>query len=225
MKNYGADSIRKLLYMGIAVVLALSFTGCGDGDSRNIYVAEILSDQLADGDIAYDPVLDSYTITNGPNTVYFGIDEINRNFPEFRAFLDFPLDGSTSGDAVPLNAEILKATLEVFIDEVSFAGTIPTLLDLVSFPINGLTPADFDSSPFRFPNGSDATLSFDFFSSDQGSFVTIDVTPLMRQAQRLGLSDFQVRFLLDFDSDSGIVGIQDRPNVVMTAPLLTVKFR
>jgi len=137
MKNHGSDIIRRLLYLGITAVLALSLMGCGDGDSRNIFIAEILSDQLADGDIAHDPVLDSFTITNGPNTIFFGIDEMNRNLPEFRAFLDFPLDGSTNEDVVPLNAEILEATLEVFIDEVSFAGTIPTLLDLVLFSITG----------------------------------------------------------------------------------------
>ena len=224
MKNHGSDIIRKLLYLGITAVLAMSLTGCGNG-TRNIFIAEILSDQSADGDIAYDPVLDSFIITNGPNTIFFGIDEVNRNLPEFRAFLDFPLDGSTNEEVVPIDAEILSATLEVFIDEVSFAGTIPTLLDLVTFPINGLNPADFDSSPLQFPNGSDATISFNFFSSDRGFFVLIDVTSLMREAQRRVLSDFQVRFLLDFTSDIGIVGIQDRPNIAMTAPLLTVRFR
>jgi len=217
--------MKRLLYVGITAVLALFIIGCGKGDSQNIFVAKILSDQQADGDIAFDPVENSFTITNGPNTIFFGIDEVNRNFPEFRAFLDFPLDGSTNEDVVPLNAEILSASLEVFINEVSFAGTIPTLLDLVPFPISGLTFADFDSAPLQFPNGSDATLSFDFFSSDQGFFVTIDVTTLMRQAQRLGLSDFQVRFLLDFTSDIGLVGIEDKPNVAITAPLLTVRYR
>ena len=225
MKNYGADIIRRLLYFGITAVLAMSLTGCGDGDSHNIFFAEILSDQLADGDIAYDPVRDLYIITNGPDTLFFGINEADRNLPEFRAFLDFPLDGSTDGDVVPVNAEILRATLEVFIDEVSFAGTIPTLLDLVPFPITGLTSADFDSSPLRFPNGSFASLSFDFFSSDKGFSVLIDVTSLMREVQRRELSDFQVRFLLDLDSDFGLVEIEDRPNVTMTAPRLTVKFR
>ncbi len=224
MNNHKSNIISALLYLGITAVLALALTGCGSV-SQDIFIAEILSDQLADGDIAYDPVQDSFTITNGPNTILFGIDEMNRNLPEFRAFLDFPLDGATNGDVVPLNAEILEATLEVFIDEVSFTGTVSTLLDLVLFSINGLTSADFDSAPLKFPNGGDATLSFNFYSSDQGFFVLIDVTSLMRQTQRLGLSDLQVRFLLDFNSDSGIVGIQDRPNIAMTAPLLTVKFR
>ncbi len=223
MKNRRDDLMKRLLYVGIAVVLALSFIGCGEG--RDIYIAGILSDQLADGDIAFDPVQDLYTIVNGPDTLFFGIDEADRNLPEYRAFLDFPLDGSTDGDLVPVDAEILRATLEVYIDEVSFAGIIPTLLELVTFPINGLTSADFDSLPLRFPNGRDASISFDLFSRDQGDFVLIDVTSLMREAQRRGLSDFQVRFVLDFDSDIGLVGIEDRPRVAVTAPLLTVRFR
>ncbi len=217
--------MKRLLYLGITMILALSFTGCGDGHSRRTFVAEIFSDHAADGDIAFDPVLDTFTFSNGEGTIFFGIDEDDPNLPEFRAFLDFPLDGSTNGDVVPINAEILSATLEVFIDEVSFAGTIPTLLDLVIFPVNGLTEFDFDSAPLLFPNGSDATISFNFFSSDRGFFVTVDVTSLMREAQRRALSDFQVRFLLDFDADIGIVGIQDRLNVALTAPLLTVRFR
>lgn len=217
--------MKRLLYLGITAILALSLSGCGRADSRDIFVAQILSDQLADGDIAFDPVLNSYSITNGPNTLFFGIDEANRNLPEYRAFLDFPLDGSTNEDVVPANAEIVSATIEVFVDEVSFAGTIPTLLDLVIFPISGLTPADFNSSPLQFPDGTDASLIVDFFSSDQGDFVLIDVTPLMRETQRRELPDFQVRLLINFAANAGLVGIEDRPNIAVTAPQLTVWFR
>ena len=79
-------------------------------------------------------------------------------------------------------------------------------------------PQDFNSPPLLF-------REFDFFRSDQGNFVTIDVTALMREAQRLGLSDFQVRFLLDPAlSNIGFVGIEDRPNITITAPLLTVEY-
>ena len=214
--------MKRLLYIIFIVMLALSLSGCGD--SSNIFFAEILSDQFVDGDIAFDPVLNSYTITNGPNTLFFGIDDADFNVPEFRAFLDFPLDGSSGGDVLPLDAEIVSATLEVFVDEVSFAGTIPTLLDLVTYSIAGLTPADFDSPPLRFPDNTDATISFDLFSSDEGNFVLIDVTSLMREIQRRGLADFQVRFILDFVTDTGLVAIQDRPNVTVTAPHLTVEF-
>jgi hypothetical protein len=217
--------MKRLLYLGMVAFLVLALSGCGGGeDRRTVFVAQILSDQQADGDIAFDGV--NYIPTNGPETIFFGIDDNAPNFPEYRAFLDFPLDGSTSQDVVPANAEILSATLEVFINEVSFAGTVPTLMDLIPFSVTGLTPADFNSPPFQFPNGADASLSFDFIASDQGNYVRIDVTSLMREAQRRGLTDFQVRFLLDFvPNPIGFVGIEDRPNITLTAPLLAVEYR
>jgi len=52
MKNCREVIMKRLLYLGITVALALSFAGCGDGDSRDIFVAQILSDQPVDGDIA-----------------------------------------------------------------------------------------------------------------------------------------------------------------------------
>ena len=64
-----------------------------------------------------------------------------------------------------------------------------------------------------------------FFRSDQGKPVAIDVTPLRREAQRLGLSDFQMRFLLDLAvSDIGFIGIEDLPRITITAPRLTVEY-
>jgi len=208
--------MRKQIGFGVAAILALVLAGCGGGDARTIFIAQIFSDQPTDGDIAYDGVI--FTPTMGPNTLFFGIDDNDPNFPEYRAFLDFPLDGSTGQDIVPADAEIVSATLEIFIDRVNFADPVPTLLDLVQYPLTGLTAADFDS-PFL------ASRSFDFLASDTGNFVAIDVTPLMREAQRLRLSDFQVRFLLDITAVFGFVGIEDRPNVALTAPLLTVEYR
>ncbi len=213
--------MKKLLKIGVVAVLMLSIAACGGGghgDSRPIFVAEIISDQPADGDIAFDPVLRSFTVTRGPETLFFGIDDANPNLPEYRAFLDFPLDGSTGGNIVPADAVIVSATLELFLNEVSFATVIPTLLDLVPYPVSGPGPQDFDSPPLIFRR-------LDIFRSDRGNFVSIDVTPLMREAQRLGLSDFQVRFLLDPTlSNIGFVGIEDRPNITLTAPLLTVEY-
>ena len=220
MKNRGEGPMRRLLHFGVAAILALAFSGCGGGggDSRTIFVAEIVSDQPADGDIAFDPVLRSFTITNGLDTLFFGIDDNDPNFPEYRAFLDFPLDGSTGQDVVPANAAIVSATLEVFVTEVSFATRIPTLLDLVEYPVTGLRAQDFSSPPLTFQ-------SLDFFLADRGNYIAIDVTPLMREAQRLGLSDFQVRFQVDFSlTDFGFIGLDDRPTVTLTAPLLTVEY-
>jgi hypothetical protein len=211
-------TMRKLLCFYILPIMVLALVGCsGSSESRPVFVADILSDQPVDGHIAFDPILQTFTITHGPDALFFGIDDLDPNLPEFRAFLDFPLDGSTGFDVVPAAARIRSATLEVFINEVSFASIVPTLLDLVIYPVSGLRVEDFNSPPLL-------SLALDFFGSDQGSFVSIDITPLMREAQRLGLTDFQVRFLLDFTSDFGFVGIENLPTVSLTAPLLTVSY-
>jgi len=199
-------------------MLVFVFAGCGDdNDEGPVFEVFILSDQPVDGDIAFDPVQNSFTITNGPDTLFFGIDDLDPDLPEYRAFLDFPLDGSTGEDIVPSDAIIISANLEVFITEVSFAPIVPTLLDLVVYPITGLRVQDFDSSPLL-------TQELDFFASDVGAYVSINVTPLMREVQRLGLNDFQVRLLLDLVANTGFVGIDDRPTVAITAPQLTVVY-
>lgn len=213
--------MKKLLRLSIIAWVMLGMAACGGGedeDSRTIFTARIFSYQPADGDIAFNPVLQTFTMTNGPKTLFFGIDDLDPFLPEYRAFLDFPLDGSNGGDIIPADAAIVSATLELFLNEVNFANAIPTLIDLVSYPISGLRPLDFNSPPIFFRR-------VDFFQSDQGKYVEIDVTPLMREAQRLGLSDFQVRFLLDLAvSDVGLVGIEDLPHITITAPLLTVEY-
>jgi len=209
--------MRKLSFLGILAVVLLTLSCGGGSDPQPVIVADIFSDQPTDGNIAFDPVLQSFTITNGTGTLFFGIDDLGPNLPEYRAFLDFPLDGSTGGEVIPANAGIVSATLEVFINEVSFAPIVPTLLDLVSYPITGLRVEDFDSSPLL-------SQSLDFFASDLGTIVSIDVTTLMREAQRLVLTDFQVRFVLDFVTNVGFVGIEDLPSVFATAPLLTVSY-
>jgi len=216
MGNRREAHMRKMLYFGVAAILALAFSGCGGGHGQTVFVAQILSDQPADGDIAFDGV--NFTFANGPDTLFFGIDDNDPNFPEYRAFLDFPLNGSAGGDIVPSNAVIVSATLEVFVTEVSFATPIPTLLDLVEYPVTGLRAQDFSSPPLTF-------RSLDFFLADRGNYIAIDVTPLMREAQRLRLSDFQVRFQMDSSlTDFGFIGLDDRPTVTLTAPLLTVEY-
>jgi hypothetical protein len=204
-----------ILTLGIVSIIASG----GGSDPQPVIVADIFSDQPTDGDIVFDPVLESFTITNGPETLFFGIDNLDPNLPEYRAFLDFPLDGSTAEEVIPINARIVSATMKVFINEVSFAPIAPTLLDLVSYPITGLRVEDFDSSPLL-------SQSLEFFASDLGTIVLIDVTPLMREAQRLGLPHFQVRLVLDFVTDVGFVGIEDLPFAPSsTAPRLIVSYR
>jgi hypothetical protein len=210
--------MKKQFCLCILTVLVMALAACsGKSEPSPIFVADILSDQPSDGDIAFDPVLQIFTITQGPDTLFFGIDDLDPHRAEYRAFLDFPLDGSTGYDVVPADARIVSATLEVFIATVRFAPVVPTLLDLVVYPIGGLRPEDFDSRPLQ-------SISLDFFASDLERFVSIDVTPLMREAQRWRLTDFQVRFLLDLATDIGFVGIEDLPAVSLTAPLLSVTY-
>jgi hypothetical protein len=155
---------------------------------------DILSDPTSDGDIAFDPYFNTFTVTTGPPEVFFGEDSLNVNLPEYRAFLTFSLDGITGQPIVPSDAVIVSALLDVLIDEVNFASSIPTFLDLVQYPFRSLSAADFDT-PILTPT-SYRTLNF--FDTDQGNFVSIDVTPLMQEAQVPPvLLDFQVRFSVE----------------------------
>jgi hypothetical protein len=153
---------------------------------------QILSDLASDGDIAFDPVLSSFTVTTGSSSVLFGIDSLNINLPEFRAFLTFPLDGVTGEPVVPGDAFIVSANVEVFVNLLDFASTVPTFLDLVQYPFRGLAAIDFDAVPLA------TRPVFDFFASDQGFFVRIEVTSLLQAAQvPPALVDFQLRFSRD----------------------------
>ena len=145
---------------------------------------DIYSDYLSDGDIANDPYL-GFIVTRWPDTggtIFFGVDSGIPNIPFYRSFLDFPLD------VIPLDAAIVSATLDLFVNSVSFADTIPASIDLVFFsPAVGLTPDLYYQVPY-------ASRPVDFYSSDASTFVPINVTSLMAEAQYQGFSDFQVRF-------------------------------
>jgi len=158
--------------------------------SPSTITVDIYSDSFSGGDITNDPYL-GFFVTRWPGTggtVFFGVDTGNANIPYYRSVLDFPLDGSTGWPPVPLNASIVSATLDLFVSSVFFAGTIPASVDLVSYsPAIGLTPQVYYQVPY-------ASRPVDFFSSDQSTFVPIDVTSLMAEAQHRGFSDFQVRF-------------------------------
>jgi hypothetical protein len=211
--------MRKLRVLAVLGVLGLFLPSCGGDEFIPSFFVEILSDPGADGDIGFfpDPPPDgSYTISQAEDTgnVLFGVDV---DGTEFRAFLDFALDGSTGGGVVPFGATILSADVDLLVNDVALASAVPTLIDLVPFPITGLTITDFDSLPIA------TRAPFDFFRSDVDAFVRIDVTPLMVEAQRLGLADLQLRFLLDFVPEAlGLVEIDDGP--ASSAPQLTVEF-
>ena len=206
--------MRKLWVLGFVGVFALVLAGCGGGDDHHTVVIQSLSDQPVDGDIGFtSPATFSISQANVTRNVQYGIDS---GGTEFRAFLDFPLDGSTGGGVVPLNAVIVSADIEIYVNYVSLSTSVPTLLDLVPFSIGGLISADFDSAPLL------TRSTFNILTSDINNSVRIDVTSLMREAQRLGLQNLQLRFLLDFTAATGLVEIDD--GAMATAPLLTVEY-
>lgn len=215
--------MKRLLFIGIALVLAASLAGCGGIEiTSTTAISQTFSDPNADGDIAFDPAPPgTFTVSTAATTlsVIAGIDPLSG--VEYRGFLDFPLGGA---GGVPSGAVIVSATLELFINRVVVAApstTVPVLMDLVSFQPPALIAGDFD----RTTQPALISRTFNIFTSDTGNFVLIDVTSLMQEAQRLSLPDFQVRLLLDFSATSGRIEIDDRPTVGATAPLLTVEYR
>jgi hypothetical protein len=212
--------MKSCFLVRLAVALGtVLLVGCG-GDqevTRPIFVSHIQSDPNADGDIAITPP-STFTISSALTTgsVLAGIDPISGD--EFNGFLGFPLGGPAG---VPVDALIVSATLEIFIAGVTVAGpadTVPLLIDLVSFQPPTLVAGDI--TPLVQPPLISTT--FDVFTSDTGTTVPVDVTPLMTEAQRHGLRDFQLRLLLDLFALSGLVEIDD--SIAGAAPLLTVEF-
>jgi len=205
----------------------IALAGCGGGgdniDQPEIVQTQILSDSGFDGDIEQTGP-DSAVVTQGmgPNvqSVLAGIDPNTGD--EFRAFLHFPLGGP---GGVPANARIDSAFLEVFIDDLDPTNAvIPVRVELVSFQ-QPMVATDFDRTaqpPLTF-----VTLSPRLGPSDVGKYVPIDVTPLMVEAQRRGLADFQVRIMEDLGPPiDGLFAIDDSTgsNRGKTAPLLTVNY-
>ncbi len=205
----------------------LFLSGCGGtetDDGPRTVTTHILSDPSFDGDIERIAP-DTYTVTQGMSStvqsVLAGIDPVGGT--EFRAFLDFPLGGSRG---VPGDALIDSAFLELYVTNLDpITARLPLRIDLVAFQPPTLVGTDYSRSVQ--PALASVTVSPDISRSDVGNYVPIDVTPLMREAQRLGLADFQVRIMEDLgppipalmiiDDSTG----SDRDS---RAPLLTVTY-
>ena len=206
-----------MVFMVLAVV-----AGCGDGGSTTPthIVTQIVSDQAFDGDIEQVSG-GGFTVTQGGNiqSVFAGIDPATNL--ETRAFLNFPLTGA---GGVPGNAVIVSAFLDISIKSIQpLTGTIPMRIDLVDFQPPTLVASDFD----RISQPALASITVSIFQTDLGNPVSVDVTPLMIEAQRLGLRDFQVRILEDLGVVSpGLIEINDTTGVNRgtLAPLLEVTY-
>ena len=206
----------------VALISFLALAGCGGGSDNapEITQTQILSDSGNDGDIEQTGA-DSAVVTQGMGPqvqqVFAGIDPASGD--EFRAFLQFPLD------TVPAKANIDSAFLEIYIDDIQPPdAVIPVRVELVSFA-QPMVATDFDRTAQ--PAITYTILSPRLGPTDLNKYVPIDVTDLMRQAQRLGLADFQVRIMQDLGPPiDGTFAIADatgsnRPSV---APLLTVNY-
>ena len=221
MKRYncGFRAGRIALYLTLVLAVVV-LNGChseSDNDPLPRYHTEIISDVDYDGDIGLD-FDDTYSVTSAADTgsVLAGVDPVSGE--EFRGFLDFPLGGV---DGVPSDAIIESATLEIYIIWTSDSSPdeiFPFLIDLVDFQPPYLIESDFN----RVSQPPLLTLPVDFYPSDVGSYVVIDVTALMSEAQTQRLPDLQLRFLLDFTADSGLIEIDDTD--IDTAPLLKVTY-
>ncbi len=219
--------INRILTLSCACTV-LGLTACGGGGDNgpavSTFTAQILSDSSFDGDIEQVSA-SSYTVTQGMSAsvqnVLAGIDPSAGT--EFRAFLDFPLGGS---GGVPGNASIDSAFLEIFVDDLNpNTSTLPLRVELVSFQPPNLIPTDFDRSVQ--PPLAAVTLSPPINQADIGTYVSIDVTALMVQAQRQGLPDFQVRIMEDLGpAVASLMAIDDTtgPDRPKRAPLLTVTY-
>ncbi len=217
--------MKKILNAALFVLMILALTGCGgDGNSQPLIVATIVSDPVFDGDIQKAPATVAFTVTQGnTQSMFAGIDPASG--VESRTFLVFHLTGA---GGVPGNAIIDSAFIDVFINSVipqPLLGTIPLRIDLVSFQPPNLVGPDFDRT--LQPALATMALSPPISQADFGRHVSIDVTSLMIEAQRLGLLDFQLRILEDLGIVTpGLIEINDTTGVNRTtlAPVLQVTY-
>lgn len=210
----------KIKFLAALMFVSLLLAGCGSDDAVVVVspppvMSQILSDPVLDGDIEVGPgltVIRQNVTQFVPQSVFVGIDPVT--FTESRAFLDFPLA------SVPGNAIINSATLDIVVDSLqpSFA-SVPILVDLVSFP-QPLLAVDFGNAFL-----ATTTITPPIVLADVGNHVRVNVTTLMQEAQRRGLTHLQVRLLQGSGGIStGLVEINDTTglNRATRAPQLTV---
>ena len=212
----------------LPIALAALLAGCGGGDGGNAppppsFTTQISSDPAFDGDIQQTSP-GSFVVTQGMSatvqSVFAGIDPASQT--EYRAFLDFPLGGA---GGIPPNAVIESASLDIFVNSLDpTTGSLPLLIELVSFQPPTLIASDFDRTAQ--PALAYISVNPPFTQTDVGTNVSIDVTALMVEVQNRGLNDFQVRLLEQGPSIPTLMEINDttgadRPT---RAPVLTVTY-
>jgi hypothetical protein len=209
--------IRKS-FVAMAVLVAMLLAGCGGSDAPPApprFTGQMTSLQAADGDVEFDGVAYTITPASSTGTVLYGLGPTS----ETRAFLTFPLDGSTGGDVIPIDARVVAADLRLNVSRVDLL-LFPSLVDLVAYPATGPAGADFASAPLGGAFGN-----FSLRGSDENGVVRIDVTPLVQEAVFRGVNEVQFRLAYDWGSTSpdGWVGFLDGANTAV-APRLTIVY-
>jgi hypothetical protein len=221
--------LRKRWIPGIAGLLVLALAGCGGGGGRDVATTTIFSNPAVDADITRDLVsstLSPPAVASVTGNILSGVTFTPPSGPSLadtRGFLEFPLG------TVPLGATVQFASVSVFLNRVTLGDTnlrAPFFLDLID---TVAFPAPIQSSDYAASFAG--TRTFDFFNTDQGNFVEIEVTSLMQEAQFRALPSFRIRFgfdeptfIADTTTTRGLVEFDDRPAVAATAPLLRVDY-
>ena len=212
------------LFFMIITLTSCGGDGNGGGGSPLTFTTTILSDQALDGDIVLG-LQGDFSLIQGNNEVLFAGNHPESG-DEYRAFINFPL-GSAGG--IPLNAIIVSATLDILIDGIlplplPLNNNVPILIDLVSYE-PPLIVQDFDRA--LLPALVTTSIFPPVSELDLDQHITVDVTPLMQEAQRLGLATFQIRLLQDPGALSpGLIVINDTISAdrEFLAPLLEVTY-
>jgi len=211
--------MKKLLFLGMALVLTAALAGCGGGDDRIVVTAPgfVGIDDSAAGTAPLltvtfqDPVL-------GPQTVEILSDAPSDGDIAFDPVLSvFTVTTNTPAlffgvDSFDPDLSEFRAFLTFPLDGATGGGVVPSGVPIISATVElfitevsfvGIVPAFLDLVPYGVLGTEDFDAAFlefgalDFFSTDAGNFVLIPVTPLMLTAQAQNLLDFQIRFSLD----------------------------
>ncbi|WP_136523933.1 hypothetical protein [Geomonas ferrireducens] len=195
---------RKILWLVLAAVL-VALAGCGGGSDRPVLETTIASDLNVDGDI-FEPLNGDPRIVAQGSTVLTGVTSTG----EYRGFLSFPLN------AIPLDAFIHSATLTFTL--VPPTDDIPLEMELVSFqPSSGLLPSYYEEGLTVY-----ASSLYTLPAPNAFNQVSFNVTSLMREAQRRGFDDFQLRVLEN--RDFNVQGLVELSESNLTPPKLVVVY-
>ncbi|MDA8178006.1 MAG: hypothetical protein M0T69_00470 [Deltaproteobacteria bacterium] len=220
--------MRKIGILGLVGVLTLVLAGCGGGSSPSVFTEWIDSNRSVDADITKDlgtGIVGVPFLASSTGNVLAGItvDSVGTSVADTRGFLNFPLS------TIPLNASIRFASVTVFLNQVTLWSSLlpsPFFIDLID---TTAFPPPVQASDYSAVLA--ATRTFNFINTDQGNFVEIVVTSLMQEAQRRGLSSFEVRlgfdeaaFNANINTTRGLVEIDDRALVPSQRPFLTVEY-